>query len=178
MTILTVITIFLIFSSISPPAKIIEIEKEVIVHDTIIEYRSVYDWQKEKRYAIRSEQVVRNMDIVANQILTPIQIFADRYRGKPTRINVLSFCRDWNKGSDHTKGLAADIDIDVMYSDFGNREIFEFIRDNLVFSQLIVYNSLKKPTHIHVSYEEGNNKQEVYLGIERRRKQTWYKRIK
>lgn len=170
--------IFFLFISISSPVKIVETEKEVPTIDSIIEYRSVYDWQKERRYKIKNEQVVRNMDIVANKILTPVQNFADRERGKPTRINVTSFCRDWNKGSDHVEGKAVDIDCDVMYPDFGNKEIFEFIRDNLIFKQLIVYNSLNKPTHIHVSYDEGNNRQEIYLGIERKRRRTYYKRIK
>lgn len=145
--IIGVITVLLI--SISPPIKVNEVEKEVPpIHDTIIEYKSVYDWQKWKRYKIENEQVVKNMDIVANKILQPIDC-----RFGP--IIVPSFCRDWDYGSQHTEGKAVDL--------FGTKEMFEFIRDSLVYDQLIVYGSIKKPTHIHVSYDEGNNRMEILL---------------
>lgn len=163
MTILTII-IFLFFSSISPPAKIIEIEKEVPVHDTIIEYRSVYDWQKEKRYKIKNEQVVRNMDIVANKILQLLD-----WRFGIIKDNVCSFCRDWKKGSQHTLGQAVDL--------LEGKEVFEFIRDSLEYDQLIVYGSVKRPTHIHVSYVEGNNRMEILLARWGRRG-YYYKGIK
>jgi len=170
--------IFFLFISISMPVKIIEIEKEVPTNDTIVEYKSVYDWQKYPKHELKNEQVIRNMDIVANRILHPIHMYANRHRGKPTNINVISFCRDWKKGSEHTKGKAVDIDMDVIYSDFGNKEIFEFIKNNLEFNQLIAYTSLKKPTSIHVSYDKDKNKGQVYLGIKRRGKNVIYYEIK
>jgi len=170
--------IFFLFISISMPVNIVEIDKEVLVHDTTIIYKSVYDWQIYRRHELKNEQVIRNMDMVANRILTPIQQYANRYRGKKTNLNVISFCRDWRKGSEHTSGKAVDIDMDVIYSDFGNKEIFEFIKNNLTFNQLIIYTSVKKPTHIHVSYDEGKNKGDIYLGIKRRHKRIYYKRIK
>jgi len=170
--------IFFLFISISMPVKIVEIEKEVPIYDTIVEYRSVYDWQIYRRHELKNEQVIRNMDMVANRILQPIQMYANRYRGKKTNLNVISFCRDWKKGSDHTKGLAVDLDMDGIYKDFGNKEIFEFIKNNLNFEQLIAYGSLKNPTHIHVSLSLKKNKKEILLGIKRKHKRIYYKRIK
>jgi len=170
--------IFFLFISISMPVKIVEIEKEVVRIDTIVLYKSVYDWQIYRRHEIKNEQVVRNMDIVASRILQPIQMYANRYRGKKTNLNVISFCRDWNKGSQHVAGKAIDIDMDVIYKDFGNKEIFDFIRRNLEFDQLIAYRSLDNPTSIHVSYDKDRNRGQVYLGIKRKRKRMYYKRIK
>lgn len=160
------------------PVKIVEIEKEVVSTDTLFIYKSVYDWQIHRRHELKNEQVIRNMDIVANRILTPIQNFADQYRGKPTNINVISFCRDWKKGSQHVSGMAVDIDMDRIYKDFGNKEIFEFVRYNLIFDQCIIYGSLKKPTHVHISYDKDRNRGQIYLGIKRRHKRIYYKRIK
>lgn len=170
--------IFFLFISISMPIKIVEVEKEVPVYDTVTIYKSVYDWQIEGRHQLKDEQTVRNMDRVANRILHPIHMYANRHRGKSTNINVISFCRDWKRGSEHTRGKAVDIDMDVIYSDFGNKEIFEFVRRNLEFNQLIAYGSLKKPTSIHISYDEGKNKGQIYLGIKRRGKCIYYKRVK
>ena len=159
------------------PIKIVEIEKEVPVHDTIVIYKSVYDWQIHRRHELKNEKVIRNMDMIANRILTPIQQYANTYQGEKTDIGVISFCRDWKKGSDHTKGLAVDLDIDRKYAEFGNKEIYEFIKRNLEYNQLIIYGSLKNPTHIHVSLSLKKNKKEILLGIKRRYKRMYYKRI-
>lgn len=62
--------------------------------------------------------------------------------------------------SQHSKGQALDLDADV-FGGVTNSEIFEFIRDNLEFDQLI--NEFPKgyePSWVHVSYKrEGNRKQ-------------------
>lgn len=170
--------IFFLFISISIPVRIVEIEKEVLTTDTIIVYKSVYDWQIHRRHELKNERVIRNMDILANRILTPIQQYADRYIGEKTNIGVISFCRDWKKGSQHPKGKAVDLDIDGMYAKFGNKAIFEFVKNNLEFDQLIAYHSLENPSHIHISYDINKNRGEVYLGIKRRHKRIYYKRIK
>jgi len=176
MTIPAFIT-FLFFVSISQPVKIVEIEKEVLVLDTIVEYRSVYDWQIHRRHELKNEKVIRNMDMVANKILTPIQQYANKYRGEETNINPISFCRDWNKGSQHTKGKAVDIDLEGKYAEFGNKAIYEFIKKNLIFDQLIIYTSLENPTSIHVSYDIDRNRQEIKLATKKRGKRMKYKLI-
>jgi len=170
--------IFFLFISISLPVKIVEIDKEVPTNDTIVEYKSVYDWQIYRRHELKNEQVIRNMDMVANRILHPLQMYANRHRGEFTEIGLISFCRDWNKGSQHVSGKAVDFDLDGKYKDFGNKEIFEFIKNNRSFDQLIAYGSLKNPTSVHVSYDEGKNRGQVDLGIKKKRKRIKYKRIK
>ena len=63
------------------------------------------------------------------------------------------------RNSQHTFGEAADI---TVHSREGNKRLFEVIRDNLCFDQLI---NEKKFSWIHVSYksEEENKKQVLHL---------------
>lgn len=65
-----------------------------------------------------------------------------------------------SKTSQHVTGEAIDIDADVL-GGVTNVEIFEFIKKNLDFDQLIwEYGDEKSPAWVHVSYKkEGNRKQ-------------------
>lgn len=63
--------------------------------------------------------------------------------------------------SQHSLGEALDLDADI-YGGVTNQEIYEFIRDNLEFDQLIhEYGSESNPAWIHVSYREGNNRKQI-----------------
>ena len=66
--------------------------------------------------------------------------------------------------SQHISGEAVDIDVGRI-SDITNREIFEFIRDNLNFDQLIwEYGTSKEPDWVHVSFtKEYPNKKQVLV---------------
>ena len=61
--------------------------------------------------------------------------------------------------SQHSKGEALDIDADV-YGGYTNKEIFDFIKDNLEFDQLIYeYGTDTNPDWVHVSL--------AYKGVQR-----------
>ena len=63
--------------------------------------------------------------------------------------------------SQHSLGEALDLDADI-YGGVTNQEIYEFIRDNLEFDQLIhEYGSESNPAWVHVSYREGNNRKQI-----------------
>ena len=63
--------------------------------------------------------------------------------------------------SDHTFGRAIDIDADL-YGGITNKEIFDYIKNNLQFKQLIwEYGTDANPDWVHVSYDPANNKKEV-----------------
>jgi hypothetical protein len=68
------------------------------------------------------------------------------------------------KDSQHlcNNGAAIDLDGDV-YSGVTNKQIFDYIKDNLTFDQLILENVSTDGTGgwVHVSYNKGNNRKEV-----------------
>lgn len=62
------------------------------------------------------------------------------------------------KTSQHCKGEAVDIDSNDL-----NAEIFEWIKSNLLFDQLIwEKGNSKSPAWVHVSYKAKNNRQQVF----------------
>lgn len=107
---------------------------------------------------------LRNLHVTANKIFQPIR---DHF-GEPIFISSgyrsaeLNEAIGGSKTSQHSLGQAFDIDQDGR-SKIKNIEIFEFIRDNLEFDQLILEfpNSKGNPAWVHVSYSEGNNRKQV-----------------
>lgn len=102
----------------------------------------------------------KNMQTVAEKVFEPIR----EYYGVP--IAVTSFFRSkevnkeigGSKTSQHCKGEAMDLDADV-YGLIRNRDIFNYIKDNLEFDQLIwEFGDDRNPDWVHVSYSEGNNR--------------------
>jgi hypothetical protein len=109
------------------------------------------------------DRIIENMKIVANRCFEPLRA----KHGKP--IGISSFYRspELNKAiggsttSDHCKGCAIDIDADIFNNGITNKEIFDFLKDNVDFDQLISeYGTEDNPAWVHVSYrKEGNRKQ-------------------
>jgi hypothetical protein len=67
-----------------------------------------------------------------------------------------------SKNSQHCKGEAFDIDADI-HGGTTNKEIFNFIRLNLEFDQLIwEYGTDQEPSWVHVSYKKnGGNRKSI-----------------
>jgi hypothetical protein len=66
--------------------------------------------------------------------------------------------------SQHSKGQAIDIDMDGSSSGVSNADIFKFIKDNLVFDQLIAeFPKNGNPDWVHVSYSEGKNRKQILV---------------
>lgn len=100
---------------------------------------------------VPNEQELMNMTDVANRVFEPCRI----HFGKPIKVN--SFYRSpfLNKSiggasnSQHVTGEA----IDITAIGFSNKNLFQFIRDNLIFDQLIYeFGTDSNPLWIHVSY--------------------------
>ena len=67
-----------------------------------------------------------------------------------------------SKTSQHCKGEAIDIDAD-MYGNGTNKQVFDFIKDNIDFDQLIwEYGTDKEPAWVHVSQNDnGKNRGQI-----------------
>jgi zinc D-Ala-D-Ala carboxypeptidase len=115
------------------------------------------------------EQLIK-MKILAVMVFEPVR---KGLGSKP--IYLVSFFRSLklnksvkgSKTSQHPKGEAFDIDNDNNPDGPSNQEIFEYIRDNLEFDQLIMENPDDKgnPAWVHVSYKEGHNRKQIMKGI-------------
>ena len=103
-----------------------------------------------------------NMKLLAEKVFEPLR----EWVGGPIRINSFFRCKALNKAiggsttSQHCKGQAMDID------DGGckktNAEMYEWIKENLDFDQMIwEFGDNKNPNWVHVSYvspEENRNR--------------------
>jgi hypothetical protein len=126
------------------------------------------------RLGIKNEpnaKELSRMKILAEKVFEPLRC----HFGKP--ISIVSFFRSLalNKavggasGSQHLAGAynnknesAMDIDADLMNNGVTNTEIFEYIKDNLEFDQLIAEfenDEGTSPAWIHVSYGDRKRKQ-------------------
>ena len=107
---------------------------------------------------LATDDVVYNLTALAQDILQPLR---DLY-GKPIRVNSGYRCKQINDAvgskdtSQHLKGQAADLDCD------DNKKLYELIRDNLPFDQLIDEKSM---SWVHVSYKPhgGNRHQQLTI---------------
>jgi len=79
--------------------------------------------------------------------------------------------------SQHCKGEALDLDADI-YGGCTNAEIFNFIKDNLVFDQLIwEFGNDEQPNWVHVSYTDEDTNRMMVLKATRVNNRTKYTRL-
>lgn len=120
-----------------------------------------------------------NLKLVAQHIFQPIR----EHFQKP--INVSSGYRskalnDATPGasatSQHSSGEALDLDQDSMNTGVTNKMVFEFIKNNLNFDQLIwEFGTDQNPDWVHVSYESTGRQRKQILKAVRVNGKTVYK---
>jgi len=106
---------------------------------------------------------LENLKVLATEVFQKIR---DHF-GVPIKVTsgfrseALNKAVKGSKTSDHMKGCAIDIDMDGT-PDITNAQVFNFIKDNLTFRQLIwEFGNDTNPDWVHVSYVAGGNKKEV-----------------
>ena len=84
-------------------------------------------------------------------------------------------CASRSKRSQHSKGEALDLDAQV-YGGFTNRELFLYIKDHLVFDQLIgeFPDNVGEFAWVHVSYKADGNRGEVLIAYKDDNNRTKY----
>ena len=118
---------------------------------------------------------LENIKILCEKVLEPIRLrfgsinISSGYRGK-----MLNHFIGGSVNSDHCVGRAADIDMDDSGSGVTNKEIFDYIKDNLEFDQLI--NEFNY-AWVHVGYRQGANRKQVLKAVKEKGK-TVYQVIK
>jgi hypothetical protein len=108
---------------------------------------------------------LENFKLLAEKVFEPIRA----HFGVPIHISSGYRSKALNQfvkgslSSQHCKGEAIDIDMDGSSNGVTNKMIFDFIKENLDFDQLIwEFGSDKNPDWVHVSYTKaGNRKQKL-----------------
>ena len=105
---------------------------------------------------------IENFKILATKVFEPIR----EHFGVPIRISSGYRSKELNrliKGSSysqHCKGQAIDIDMDGTSNGVTNTDVFNYIKDNLPFDQMIwEFGNEDNPDWVHVSYVSEGRKQ-------------------
>lgn len=130
---------------------------------------------------IPNEFQLNNMILLAEAVFEPLREFFN------TPIAVTSFFRSkvlnsklkGSKTSQHMANNGAAIDISSsVYGKVKNIELFNYIKDNLEFDQLISEfpNEDGEPSWVHVSYKLTNNRKQIFIALKDERGRTMYKK--
>tara|TARA_R100001015_G_C4625702_1_gene184347 strand:+ start:976 stop:1434 length:459 start_codon:yes stop_codon:yes gene_type:complete len=128
---------------------------------------------------VPNDKQLYNMKMIARQIFEPLR----SYVGGPIKINSFFRCEELNTAiggsskSQHCKGQA--IDIDDTFGRSSNAEMYEFIKNNLSFDQLIwEFGDEENPAWVHVSYvSDEKNRNRCLLAYKDENNKTKYKVI-
>ena len=122
-----------------------------------------------------SDEVINSLKDIANSVFQPVR---DYFR-VPIGINSgyrseeLNKAVGGSKNSQHILGEALDIDADI-YGGITNKQIFDYIKQNLDYDQLIwEFGGPSSPDWVHVSFRRENNRREA-LRATRMRGKVYY----
>lgn len=102
-----------------------------------------------------------NMKKIAEEVFEPLR----EHFNKPIAISSFFRSTGLNKAiggasnSQHVKGEAIDIDAEIKNNGVTNKDVFDYIRKNLQFDQLIAEFGDSHPSWIHVSFSTRNRKE-------------------
>jgi hypothetical protein len=124
-----------------------------------------------------TEAHIANFKLLAEKIFEPIRthfrcpiIISSGYRSKE-----LNAAIGGSLTSQHCQGEAIDIDMDGTPNGVTNRMVFDYIKDNLEFDQLIYeFGDSNNPDWVHVSYEStGKQRKQILKAIRVNGKTTY-----
>jgi hypothetical protein len=118
-----------------------------------------------------------NFKILAEKVFEPIREhfrcpihISSGYRSKE-----LNAAIGGSATSEHCSGQAIDIDMDGTPNGVTNRMVFDYIKDNLDFNQLIFeFGDAQNPDWVHVSYSATGNQRKQILRASRVNGKTTY----
>jgi hypothetical protein len=105
---------------------------------------------------------------IRNHFGVPIHI-SSGYRSKE-----LNSAIGGSQSSQHSKGQAIDIDMDGSGDGVTNADVFNFIKDNLEYDQLIwELGNDKNPDWVHVSYSKDKNRKQRLKAVKKNGKTSY-----
>lgn len=133
-----------------------------------ISFEEAFKSQSAIRFGIKNyttdQEIIANMTNVAQNVFEPLRSHFNR----PIGISSFYRCPELNKkiggakNSQHTTGEAIDIDADI-FGGITNKILFEWIKENLEFDQLIwEFGTDNNPAWVHVSLKRnGKNRNQI-----------------
>jgi hypothetical protein len=126
-----------------------------------------------------TEQHIANFKLLAEKVFEPIRM----HFNCPIHISSAYRSIELNRAvkgsltSQHCTGEAIDVDMDGSPSGVTNKMVFDYIKDNLEFDQLIYeFGDSKNPDWVHVSYEStGRQRKQVLRAVRANGKTTYQK---
>ena len=122
-----------------------------------------------------TEQHIKNFKLLAEKVFEPIR----EHFGRPIHISsgyrsqALNAAIGGSLSSQHCQGEALDLDMDG--TDITNKQVFDFIKDNLEFDQLIwEFGTKDNPDWVHVSYESTGKQRKQILKASKANGKTSY----
>jgi hypothetical protein len=136
-----------------------------------------------KRLGIKNEPTAEhlaNLKLLAENIFEPIR----EHFGRPIFISSGYRSAALNKAtpgasttSQHSKGEA--LDIDLQGTEISNKQVFEFIKNNLVWDQMIwEFGNKDNPDWVHVSYSSTGKQRKQILSATKVNGKTVYTNLK
>jgi hypothetical protein len=120
---------------------------------------------------------LENFKKLAENIFEPIR----NYFGVPIHVSsgyrskALNIAIGGSLTSQHCTGEAIDIDMDGSSSDVTNKMVFDYIKDNLNFDQLIFeFGTKDAPDWVHVSFESNGKQRKEILRATKKGSKTTY----
>ena len=113
---------------------------------------------------IPSGEQMENIKLLCEKVFEPLR----EHVNGPIAINSLFRSPQLNKAiggsssSQHCAGNGAAMDIDDTYGKMSNADMFEFVKENLDFDQMIwEYGNEKNPDWVHISYKNNGNRKQI-----------------
>lgn len=128
---------------------------------------------------IPTDEHLHNLIVLAEMIFEPIRVHFNVPIGVSSgyRSYALNKVIGGSKTSQHSKGEALDLDADI-FGKITNKQIFDFIKENLIFDQLVFeFGSDEEPDWVHVSYTEKSVNRKQVLRSKKINGKTVYIRI-
>ena len=127
-----------------------------------------------------TEQHIANFKLLAEKIFEPIRAHfrCPIHISSGYRSIELNRAVKGSLTSQHCQGEAIDIDMDGTPNGVTNKMVFDFIKNNLEFDQLIwEFGTNENPDWVHVSYESTGKQRKQVLKAIRSNGSTQYKQI-
>ena len=127
-----------------------------------------------------TEQHIANFKLLAEKVFEPIRAHfrCPIHISSGYRSIELNRAVKGSLTSQHCQGEAIDIDMDSTPNGVTNKMVFDFIKNNLEFDQLIwEFGTNENPDWVHVSYESTGKQRKQVLKAIRSNGSTQYKQI-
>jgi uncharacterized protein YcbK (DUF882 family) len=129
-----------------------------------ISYKEAVNSNYAKKHKIKNEpddEQLENMKLIAKEVFEPLR----EWVGGPIKVNSFFRSEKLNTGiggsktSSHLKGQAIDLTTMGLKT---NKQIFDYIKDNLEYDQLIWEYGRVNPKWIHVSFNSVKNRKQAF----------------